>query len=263
MAARLVLLLIAAGALIVAVPSSAHGGTVAPVACGATITVDTRLGNDLSDCPGIGIVIGADDVRLNLNGHVVDGDGIGDSEGIQVQGHRGITIENGSVRDFVEGVAVLNARQTSVRRLSLSAHRHTGVFVSDSRDVAVEETKSTAIAFPGVFITRSHNVFVGRNVVSRSGSGIGVRMSDHVHVAGNTVSRNTCEGIFVADGATDNVIEDNSVSGNRCDGITLTNGSDPSATATARKVAFMSYPTMPATPQEQHNLAQHRDREHR
>ena len=226
MRARWVLPVIAAGTLIVAVPSGAHGATVAPITCGATITVDTRLRSDLRNCPGIGIVIGADDVRLNLNGHVVDGDGIGDFEGIQVQGHRGVTIENGSVRDFVEGVAVLNARQTSVRRLSLFAHRHAGVFVSDSEDIAVEETKSIEIEFPGVFITRSHNVSVGRNVVSASGSGIGVRMSDHVHVTGNTLTRNTCEGISVADDATDNVIEGNTVSANGCDGITFTNGSD-------------------------------------
>src|SRR6185436_1001284 len=83
MRARWVLPVIAAGTLIVAVPSGAHGATVAPITCGATITVDTRLRSDLRNCPGIGIVIGADDVRLNLNGHVVDGDGIGDFEGIQ------------------------------------------------------------------------------------------------------------------------------------------------------------------------------------
>ena len=45
------------------------------VSCGDTITADTTLDNDLVDCPNNGIVIGADDVTLDLNGHTIDGDG--------------------------------------------------------------------------------------------------------------------------------------------------------------------------------------------
>ena len=76
MIARLLVGVVTACTLTVTIPSSAHAETVATVTCGETITVDTRLRNDLVDCPGIGIVIGADDVRLDLNGHLVDGDGI-------------------------------------------------------------------------------------------------------------------------------------------------------------------------------------------
>ena len=43
--------------------------------CGDTITADTRLDGDLVDCPNNGIVIGADDITLVLNGHRIDGDG--------------------------------------------------------------------------------------------------------------------------------------------------------------------------------------------
>ena len=43
--------------------------------CGDTITADTTLDGDLVDCPNHGIVIGADDITLDLNGHRIDGDG--------------------------------------------------------------------------------------------------------------------------------------------------------------------------------------------
>ena len=43
------------------------------VRCGDVITQDTRLEADLVNCPGDGIVIGADHVALDLNGHVIDG----------------------------------------------------------------------------------------------------------------------------------------------------------------------------------------------
>lgn len=46
------------------------------VHCGDTITTDTVLQRDLVNCPDVGLVIGADNVTLNLNGHEVDGDGI-------------------------------------------------------------------------------------------------------------------------------------------------------------------------------------------
>jgi hypothetical protein len=45
------------------------------VGCGDTITTDTTLESDLVDCPNNGIVIGADNITLDLNDHTIDGDG--------------------------------------------------------------------------------------------------------------------------------------------------------------------------------------------
>jgi len=39
----------------------------AQVSCGQVITQDTRVGNDLIDCPGDGLVVGADGITLDLN----------------------------------------------------------------------------------------------------------------------------------------------------------------------------------------------------
>ena len=63
--------------LAVAAPGSMGGGRTpaSHVSCGDTITADTTLDSDLIDCPNNGIVIGADDITLDLNGHRIDGDG--------------------------------------------------------------------------------------------------------------------------------------------------------------------------------------------
>jgi hypothetical protein len=45
------------------------------VSCGDEITADTTLDSDLVDCPNNGIVIGADGITLDLNGHSIEGDG--------------------------------------------------------------------------------------------------------------------------------------------------------------------------------------------
>ena len=49
------------------------------VSCGDTITADTTLDSDLLNCPNNGILIGADGVTLDLNGHKIDSDGIPDA----------------------------------------------------------------------------------------------------------------------------------------------------------------------------------------
>jgi hypothetical protein len=78
------------------------------VSCGATITTDTKLDSDLINCPSNGIVIGADNITLDLNGHTIGGDGVPAGgcfdEGVcdvgisNEAGHAGVTIEGGAVR---------------------------------------------------------------------------------------------------------------------------------------------------------------------
>ena len=74
----------------------------AQVSCGQVITQDTRVDNDLIDCPGDGLVIGADDVTLDLNRHTIDGTGVGIGvlNGVfgGAEGHERVTVENGTVR---------------------------------------------------------------------------------------------------------------------------------------------------------------------
>src|SRR5215216_7586811 len=91
--------------------------------CGDTITADTTLHHNLVNCPNNGIVIGADNITLDLNYHTIDGDGtpaagcdpnaeVCDS-GVVDDGHDGVTIVHGSVREF--GVGVLFGTSTAGR----------------------------------------------------------------------------------------------------------------------------------------------------
>src|SRR5436190_11896920 len=87
--------------------------SASPVSCGDTITTDATLHKDLVNCPNNGLVIGADNITLDLNGHTIDGDGkpfgcvvtaiceVGIANG---DGHAGFTTEGGSVKVFEFGV---------------------------------------------------------------------------------------------------------------------------------------------------------------
>src|SRR5215472_11679077 len=61
-----------AGSLAGAGGGAAHA-TPEPLRCGAVITANTTLQADLAGCTGDGLVIGADAITLNLDGHTIAG----------------------------------------------------------------------------------------------------------------------------------------------------------------------------------------------
>jgi nitrous oxidase accessory protein NosD len=73
------------------------------VSCGDTITTDTTLDSDLIDCPGNGVVIGADNITFDLNGHTIDGTS-SSGDGVANVAHLGATIEGGTIQGFSVGV---------------------------------------------------------------------------------------------------------------------------------------------------------------
>jgi hypothetical protein len=82
------------------------------VSCGQVITKDTKLDNDLLDCPpndessygAAAIVIGADDITLDLNGHTLHGGfrTLGTStKGVSNEaGYDGVTVKNGTMTGY-------------------------------------------------------------------------------------------------------------------------------------------------------------------
>jgi parallel beta-helix repeat protein len=180
------------------------------VNCGDTVTGDTTLDSDLVNCPGNGIVIGADDVTLDLNGHTVDGDGVlGCDEfyacdfGVDnTGGYDGVTIEDGSIRDFATAVFVFDASHDHLRRLSASHNILGGLLL---------------IASPGARI--EHNSISG-NGLTTDQAGLIVFDSSEIRIERNTVSDNGDIGMFLV-GVGDSRVERNAVSGNPETGIGL------------------------------------------
>jgi hypothetical protein len=115
---------------------------VQQVNCGDTITTDTTLHKDLVNCPNIGIVIGADNITLDLNYHRIDGDAAPCSGchprteftdiGVLNDGHDGVTVVHGSMRQFDAGAVVGEARHNRVLDISSSRNRFIGIVVFDS-----------------------------------------------------------------------------------------------------------------------------------
>src|ERR687887_272144 len=208
---KLGLALIVAAALSVGV-GSASGRTSGPQpSCGDTITVDTKLVADLVNCPNNGLVIGADDVTLDLNGHVIDGDDAEFSDcppdeacdvGVVDFDHRGVTIKGGKVREFTFGVLVVGASQSRVSRLALKDNFFSGLLVALSERSEFDELS------------------VSGNGLTTDQAGIDVFDSRHLTLTGNDVFANGDIGFFVA-GLDDSRFEGNRIADHPEAGILL------------------------------------------
>ena len=69
------------------------------VACGATLTEDTVLDNDLS-CSGNGLIIGRDNVTLDCNGYGIEGNGGG--TGISVSSKKMLLLKIVTLKDLIQ-----------------------------------------------------------------------------------------------------------------------------------------------------------------
>jgi large repetitive protein len=185
--------------IVLAAPMPASAGTLS---CGEKITADTTLQNDLVDCPNRGIVIGADDITLDLNGHTVDGDGTpfgscpegGSCDiGIFANHDDGVVIKGGSVTDFDVGVIVARSKRSEVHGVTASENASFGLIVTLSS--RVEVTRSSGINGP-----------------TDDSDGLGLFVSDHIRIARNTFSDNGEIGIHMF-GANHSSITSNVMSG--------------------------------------------------
>ena len=199
-----------------------------PVSCGDTITSDTTLHRDLTDCRSNGLVVGADGVRLDLNGHTLDGDGV-ETEcqdgavcdvGVDNSaGHDGVTIVGGTVREFTLGVLVDGATATVVKRNSLADNEITGLAMFNSRRARVAGNAASGSAGYVMFLAAVDDSVIEENALDDNAHGIAVfggSLRDVVRR--NSVTRSRGAAIDVGDGSAAIRVEHNRLSDNG-DGI--------------------------------------------
>jgi parallel beta-helix repeat protein len=213
--------LLVAAALASALAPGAQAAKAVQVSCGETITADTTLDSDLLDCPNNGILIGADDITLDLNGHTVAGNGklvkkCPTNErcdlGLVNDGHDGVTMSNGSVREFATGVFVGRARQNRVIGIASSRNGFFGIVLGESARSVVRDSSGNNNPAPegdGLGLFGSHHITIMNNSFRHNGLGIHVEDSTDNLIKGNVFSRNSDFGIFLQ-------ADRNQVRRNRC-----------------------------------------------
>ena len=183
----------------------------ARISCGQTIVTSTKLANDLLDCPSNGIVIGADNVTLDLNGHIIDGDASEFADcppdepcdlGVFSAGYNGVTIKGGTVREFTFGVILDTAENGRLSRLALNDNLWSGLVVAGASHITVEGLGVSGNGLTtdqaGIDVFDSHDLVITHNSVVGNGD-IGFYMIglEDSRIDGNSGARNPEAGILM------------------------------------------------------------------
>ena len=156
----------------------AHATTASSPACGDTVTADVTLSKSLKGCAS-GLVVGADNVTIDLNGYSIKGLADGTGTGIDVTGRTGVIVKNGHINDFAEGVKLFNTSNSTVEDLVIRR------------------------ALTGIRLARTDNGVDSNqildNKVRYSGDGIVAFGAASSRIAGNTLSDLTGTGILCRD----------------------------------------------------------------
>jgi parallel beta-helix repeat protein len=205
---RAVILGLAAAAVLAIGPSPA----LADIQCGDTLTKSVKLKRDLVNCPGDGLVIGADNVKVDLNGHTLDGDGSG--IGIaNVDGHDGVQVRDGKVQEFSIGIVLRDTANGKLRKVNVRNNTGDGIALEDSRGNRIEDSRATGNGSDGITLYRSTGNRIEENsTAGNEAHGIVLETeSNGNRVDANRVYDNHSDGISIAVNSSGNYILSNRV----------------------------------------------------
>jgi hypothetical protein len=175
--------------------------------CGQVATQDALLTQDLT-CTGTGIFVGASGITIDLNGHVLKGNSSGPWGISNLGGYDNVTIQNGVVRNFTNGVVAWNS----------------------SDHITVSKVVASGNANKGVEIIGASARITASTVAQNGQTGIHVQ-GNSASVAASTVVSNGAEGIWLQ--GTAPTVKSSSAVANNPSGIRLEGTSLSVASSTA------------------------------
>ena len=120
------------------------------LACGLVVTEDIKLESDLLDCPGDGLIVAADGVTIDLDGHSIVGFRNERTAGIRAVGVNDLTITGGTIvtgrgtiAAFERGIYLYDAEDVEIEYVEVNANRYEGLLAYKSTDVLVTDSDFT------------------------------------------------------------------------------------------------------------------------
>jgi parallel beta-helix repeat protein len=185
------------------------------LSCGSTVTTSVTLTANMVCAGSDGLDVGANGVVINLNGHLIQGDGT--HIGVFDVSHTAVVVENGVVNNFAYGVefgaggTVQNVRSENDSQYAIFAAGNNAVI---NADYALSSGTGILVESNGAKVT-------GNWVEENTSFGIFVLGATGVSVLNNKATNNSSQGIAVADST--GLVSGNIADGNGNDGILVNN----------------------------------------
>lgn len=225
------------------------------IPCGSSVTQSLTLRTDIGPCAQTALIIRADHVTVDLNGHRILGTGASGTSGIEIRAGM-VTIQgSGLIQRFDIGIRVVVPsawwvpRGSTIQHLRLDGNRigiwihpdpwaetfartriiHNTISGPGQVGIKIDYTSNTQIVHNSISGMDSYGIQTGvaryteagDNTVTNNSTGMMFDYwSDFPAITNNTVSDNRTDGIQSATRAA--LVEDNTVSRNGRDGMTLT-----------------------------------------
>lgn len=189
--------------------------------CGDVVTFEVSLNSDVGPCPGVGLIIGADNVTLDLNGHSVTGNPQAradrgaeaqDAPGIVFRGVSGSAVRNGTVRDFDAGIVIRGGSGNDVSNVTVRDNINYRILTGVNADPggpSITDDPPPCDFGDGIAVFNSSGNQIRDSRVMNNGpfSGISlVENSDANLVSRNFIARNNVVNV-VREGARENLGE--------------------------------------------------------
>ena len=219
-------LALVAGGLLVLMLEGGEEASAGHVACGDTLTSNTRLHDDLM-CSGTALTIGADNITLNCRGHTLTGDGTG--FGVALGGRNGVTIKNCTATGFETGFLLDFNNGNTLKRNKATENGSYGFYLIGSRRNTLKRNKATANGLDGFLIedlSSDDNTLEKNKATGNGGDGFHLSAAP----ARNILLRNQARGNvgrgFFLEGVRDNYLVKNEAKENGEDGFFLERSRD-------------------------------------
>ena len=187
------------------------------ITCGEILTRSIVVTNDLIDCPGNGIIVGANGITVDLDGHTIDGVGL--DGGIVNMGFDSVTIKNGVVTEFDYGV-LLNPGSAKgvVTGIRAELNQEAGIALADADEGGFGNTirENTVVLNEvgiALYSNTRHTIVRDNHVGGNLGDGVRLEMANENPIQNNEIANSAGFGVYIF-GGHDNVVRDNELDAN-------------------------------------------------
>jgi len=177
--------------------------SVGAVSCGDNIISNLTLATNLS-CAGDGLIIAADNITLDCQGHVLEG--YANATGVKIEYYNGVAVKNCIIWNFTTGIYLMSSNRSNIidNELGWGAD---GIYLT-SYSIGNNITRNNLSYYYRGIETRlySHNTHIHSNNLSRIPYSIIIYYTDNNTVESNDIYVGVWDGIYVVDSDNNTIV---------------------------------------------------------
>ena len=140
------------------------------IPCGTVISEDTDLIDDVLNCMGIGLIIGADDITFDGKGYTISGVA-GSTFGIYLNNKTNVNIKNSNIRNYYIGIFADNAENANISNNNLESN-FIGLRLLNSHQNEILKNNIRSNTLYGVQLLSSSNNKINDNTLEDNNLGL-------------------------------------------------------------------------------------------